>query len=313
MPEGAGPWPGGKRFAFTIVDDTEASTVQNAAPVYALLREHGILVTKTVWPLGFVQTPLFGGGTLEDPDYRAWVLDLAGQGFEIASHGATDHSAPREMTERGLEFFRDVIGDYPRLHVNHFGQAEGIYWGRDRLNGGSRLAYQVVNGLLRRETRYYGHVEGSPYFWGDLCRDCITYVRNLAFPDVNTLRADPLMPYHDPRRPYVRYWFSSTEAPTCDALCNLLSQRNLERLEEEGGACIAYTHFAFGFMDNGRLNPDFVRAIERLAGLQAWFAPVSSVLDHLRARPGWQETPGDGAVGEIQRRWLFSKLMRGRL
>jgi hypothetical protein len=305
-------WPEGKRFAFSIVDDTDASTVENTKPVYDLLESCGIRTTKTVWPLGFTRKPQFGGGTLEDPDYRAWVLDLQAAGFEIALHGATDHPSTREETRRALDYFREVLGHDPRLHANHFGQAEGMYWGEARLNGLPRLVYRTANAVLRRGTRYFGHVEGSPYFWGDLCRERIEYVRNFSFPGVNTLKADPLMPYHDPRRPYVQFWFSSSQAPGVESFCALLRDEEQDRLVEEGGACIAYTHFGFGFAEDGRLDPRFARVVERLAGLPGWFVPASTLLDHLRGQPNWQAEPGTGRLRALERRWLGSKLLRGR-
>ena len=45
-------FPQGKRFAFTIVDDTDVATVANVKPLYDLLHELGFRTTKTVWPLG---------------------------------------------------------------------------------------------------------------------------------------------------------------------------------------------------------------------------------------------------------------------
>jgi hypothetical protein len=305
-------WPEGKRFAFTIVDDTEASTVENTKPVYDLLESCGIRTTKTVWPLGFSRKPLYGGGTLEDPDYRAWVLELQAAGFEIALHGATDHSSTREETRRALDLFREVVGHDPRLHANHFGQAENIYWGEARLDGLPRLVYRAANAVLRRHARYFGHVEGSEYFWGDLCHDRIEYVRNFSFPRLNTLRADPLMPYHDPRRPYVRFWFSASETPGLDSFCALLAAEEQDRLVEEGGACIAYTHFGFGFAESGRPHPRFARVVERLAGLPGWFVPASTLLDYLRSQADWQAQPGMGRLRALERRWLLSKLRRGR-
>jgi hypothetical protein len=305
-------WPDEKRFAFSIVDDTESSTVENTKPVYDLLESLGIRITKTVWPLAFSHEPLFGGGTLEDPDYRAWVLDLQKAGFEIAFHGATDHSSPREETLRALDYFREVLGHDPRLHANHFGQAQGIYWGDARLDGLPRLVYRAANRVLRRDTHYYGHVEGSPYFWGDLCRERIEYVRNFSFSGANTLEADPLMPYHDPRRPYVRFWFSSSDAAGLDSFCELLSDDAQDRLVEEGGACIAYTHFGFGFANDGRADPRFARVVERLAGLPGWFVPVSALLDHLRTRGDWRAEPGARSLRALKRHWVLSKLRRGR-
>ena len=113
---------------------------------------------------------------------------------------------------RGLNYFREVIGQDPRLHANHTGQVESIYWGRRGSTACRRSSTSGPGGSPRARINSTG-IAGSPYFWGDLCRDRITYVRNLVFPEINTLKVDPLMPYHDRWRPYVRYWFSSSEAP----------------------------------------------------------------------------------------------------
>ena len=44
-------FPEGRKFAFTILDDTDDATVENVRPVYDLLTELGFRTTKTVWPL----------------------------------------------------------------------------------------------------------------------------------------------------------------------------------------------------------------------------------------------------------------------
>jgi hypothetical protein len=306
-------WPDGRRFAFTVVDDTEMSTMANVGPVYELLGSLGLLTTKTVWPSGFTRPPRFGGDTLEDPEYLRWVRDLASGGFEIALHGATDHPSLREETEAALDSFRDRLGADPRVHVNHFGQTEALYWGDARLDGVSKLAYKGVNRALRRMEHYYGHVEDSPYFWGDLAHERIEYVRNYTFPDIRTTRMDPLMPYHDPRRPYVQFWFSSSDAPEVPEFCDLLSERNQDRLVEEGGACIVYTHFAFGFTDNGGLNRRFESLMRRLATLPGWFVPVSTLLDYLRTQEGWRPEPPVEDIRKLQARWLRRRMIHGRL
>src|SRR5579872_5459683 len=61
-------WPGGKKFAFTIIDDTDLSTRQNTEPVYDFLAENGFRTTKTVWPLHSVGKKNCGGDTLEDAE-----------------------------------------------------------------------------------------------------------------------------------------------------------------------------------------------------------------------------------------------------
>lgn len=304
-------WPDGKRFAFTIVDDTDGATVDTARPVYDFLLEHGFRTTKTVWPLAPIGPPVTGGSSLQDPEYRAWILELQRRGVEIALHGVTDGSSTRDRIREGLDLFREVLGRDPRLHANHVGQREGMYWGEARLDGLPRLVYRAAHRLRGRERRYSGHDESTPYFWGDLCRDRITYVRNFVFRDINTGKCDPLMPYRDPRRRYVNYWFSASEGAVPASFCRTIAERHQDRLVEEGGTCIMYSHLARGFADGGRLHAEFARLMRRLAGLPGWFVPASTLLDHLRSQPSWREEYGRARLRALQRRWLLPKLRWG--
>ena len=100
----------GKRFAFTVYDDTDAATLENVGEVYALcLRDPWLaLSTETCWPLRGNMS--FGknanGQTCQDVDYRDWLLGLQAKGFEMAWHGASWQSSLRGDTIRGLECFR---------------------------------------------------------------------------------------------------------------------------------------------------------------------------------------------------------------
>ena len=176
-----------------------------------------------------------------------------------------------------------------------------------------KVIYQWAWRLTKGEDQFHGHSEGGPYFWGDLCRDRIMYVRNLVFREINTLKVDPLMPYHDPRRPYVRYWFSSSEGASVHSFCQLISEANQDRLLEEGGACIAYTHFGNGFWRDSRLDPEFTRLMRRLANLPGWFVPASRLLDYLGEVRGWQVVDEDRRkLDRMQWRWLLQKLRHGK-
>jgi hypothetical protein len=44
-------WPEGKRFAFTVFDDTDGMTMLNGPPIYDFLADLGFLTTKSVWPI----------------------------------------------------------------------------------------------------------------------------------------------------------------------------------------------------------------------------------------------------------------------
>lgn len=273
-------WPENKKFAFSIFDDTDLATLQNVRAVYSFLTDCGIKTTKSVWVLPGTQTGENRGSTCADPEYLYWLQQLQQSGFEIASHMATYHSSNREDTAKSLEKFHKLFNHYPRSYANHTGCQEALYWGDRRLTGPNRLIYNLLT-RFKNTHRYYGHAEKSPYFWGDLAERHISYVRNFTFPEINTLKACPYMPYHDPRRPYVNYWFASSDGNVLESYNKCLSEENQDRLEEEGGACIMYTHFASGFVKNNQLDKRFVYLMERLARKNGWFVPVSDLLDYL--------------------------------
>lgn len=278
-------FPGGKRFAFTIVDDTDVATVRNVKPVYDLLYELGLRTTKTIWPVRCPEGSknFSSSQTLEDEDYRDFVLDLQRRGFEITWHGATMESSLRERTSAALDRFRDLLGAYPRIHVNHARNRENLYWGVDRLDD------PVVRSIYARLSKtpagfYVGGVEGSPYWWGDLCRRHFLYGRNLTTNDINTRGFNPSMPYRDPARPLIPWWFSATDAEDAAEFNALLRSDNQERLEAEGGFCIIATHFGKDYVRSGEVDPVTRRLLEELARRPGWFVPVGELLDWLRAQ-----------------------------
>jgi hypothetical protein len=302
-------WPKGKDFAFTVFDDTDFSTLANVKPVYDLLAEQGILVTKSVWPLRHGSGPPCDGLDCEDPDYLRWLLDLQSRGFEIGLHTVSARGARRERTIEGIERFRSLFGGEPITYSSHVDSPEGIYFGPDRLSGARKALYRFY-AQRRHGVSYRGHVEGDELFWGDVCRSEVKYVRNFVFPDINTLKACPEMPYHDPDRSYVNYWYASSEGHNAESFIATISAANQDRLAAEGGACIMYTHFAYGFVRDGALHPEFERLIRRLARMNGWFVPVRTLLDYLL------EVKGSHRLSPAERRrlewrWMLHKARVG--
>jgi hypothetical protein len=299
-------WPDGKRFAFTAFDDTDGATVGNCRPVYELLRDLGFRTTKTVWPIRGSEPPMIGGGdTCENPEYLEWLLELQAQGFEIALHNVTYHTSPRDQTIRGHDRFRELFGHDSKSLANHTVCAENIYWGEARTSGAVRLAYNILTRF--RQRHYSGHVPGSPLFWGDLCQERVSYVRNFVFSDINTLRVCPFMPYYDPQRPFVRAWFAGTEGPDARTFVDMISEANQDRLEREGGACIMYTHLAKRFFYQDAFYPGFEYLMKRLSQKNGWFAPVSDLLDYLCQQNGGVHTITARQRSRLERRWLMHK------
>jgi hypothetical protein len=295
-------FPDNKAFAFTIFDDTDLSTVENVIPIYRLLTELGMRTTKSVWPLASVPGARFDGATLQERSYLHFIEGLQDSGFEIALHNVRNGDSTRDQVHRGIEEFRRLLGRYPRAHANHSSNRENIYWGAARFNTLAPL-YRAADRLRESSFPVFeGHLQNSPFFWGDLCRDHIDYVRNFTFAEINLDRVNPSLPYNDPRRPFVKAWFSSSDGSDAQSFCDLLSEAKQDRLEAEGGVAIVYTHFACGFVRNGTTHPRVEMLLRRLARKNGWFVPVSTLLDYLRARRGLAISNAELAAMEC--RWL---------
>jgi hypothetical protein len=297
-------FPQNKKFAFAIHDDTDLSTVETILPIYRLLEEIGMCTTKSVWPLASVADGRHGGSSLQDPEYLSFILELRDKGFEIALHGVRNHDATRDLIEKGFQEFHRLIGYNPRIHVNHSRNRENIYWGEARFNR-LRHFYRIA-AAVRKVRAFEGHAPESPHFWGDLCHDRIDYVRNFVFREVNLDRVNPTMPYRDPLRPFVKYWFSSCYGPDARSFCQTINEANQDQLEREGGVCIMYTHFACGFVQEGRVEPRVEQLLRRLAQRQGWFVPVSTLLDFLRSERGDAAiTPAE--FSSMERQWAWDR------
>ncbi len=305
-----GGWPEGKRFAFTIFDDPDSQTFEAGREVYALLRDLGFRTTKAVWPTRGIREPSdYGITCADDPAYVDWLRELEAVGFEIGYHNATLHTSNREETLAGLNRFFELFGHNPESMAHHYFCNENLYWGPYRVSGVHRTIYNLLS-RWKNQGKSLGHIEGQPYFWGDLCRERIRYVRNFVFADINTLSACPWMPYHDPQRPYVNYWYASSEGANVESFVKRVVDANQDKLEAEGGGCIMYTHFGHGYVDaKGKLDPRFRRSMERLAKKNGWFVPVKTMLDRLRG--GRDVSITDEQRNILERRWLLHKVRFG--
>ena len=302
-------WPDNKRFVFTIFDDTDRANLKDNQLVYQCLYELGFKTTKSAWIVKGNQPHKDEGITCDDKKYLNWLLDLKKKGFEIGYHNTTYHSSYRQEIEDGLKKFALIFNQSPTVMANHSANQENIYWGPHRLSGSRRLIYNILT-RFRRNKYYLGHDETSAYFWGDLCKENITYVRNFVFSDINTLKCCPYMPYQDLTKPYVNYWFASSEGNNVKMFNKCLSDKNQDRLEEEGGACIMYTHFADGFCQNGKLSEQFKRQMKRLSKKDGWFVTVSTLLEFLK-KENKTQIIDNNQRRKLEWKWLFNKLILG--
>ena len=164
-------------------------------------------------------------------------------GFEIAFHNASSGSNIRERTIKGLEIFKNEFGFYPKSYANHNNNKKILYWGKERVN--NQLLKLLIRFKRGEENFSQGHIIDSPYFWGDICQSYITYVRNFVYKnEINILRINKTVPYKDNTKPFVNYWFSSSDGANVYSFNRLLSEKNQEKFKKEGCICIIYKHFA---------------------------------------------------------------------
>ncbi len=302
-------FPNGKKFAFTIFDDTDHATIQNVKPIYDVLSELGILTTKSVWvyPGKNIKNLYYNSQTLSDTDYLNFIKKLHDQGFEIAFHNASMETSERDDTIAALHKFKELLGFYPNIHTNHTSNMENLYWGPERLD------IPLLKWLMhfkRKKSKFNGHNPESPFFWGDICYKYISYVRNFNFREINLLRINPTLPYRDPKRPFVKYWFSSSEGANVRLFNELLCAKNQEKLEQENGVCIVYTHFANDFVRNGQVDSQTKTLLIELSKRKGWFVPVSTLLDYLRDNNSHEVRSLTESI-RMEVRWAFSKLLHG--
>jgi hypothetical protein len=112
-----------------------------------------------------------------------------------------------------------------------------------------------------------------------------------------------------PGKPYVNRWFSSSDGHDKKLFNRLLSPRNVDRLAEEGGASIVYTHFASGFVnENGELCEEFKNNIDYLSRQNGWFVPCGTLLDHLAT--GREDAPSYWYRMKLDLRWILDRIRK---
>lgn len=298
-------WPGGHEFAFTVVDDTDGATVANIKPVYDYLIEHRILTTKTCWVYPPRDT-VYKGESLQDNDYLEFMRDIQRRGVEIGFHNAGSGEFTREETLAALEEFKEKLGAYPTLHINHSNNVENLYWGKERFSGPVRWLYS----LKKNHVLSCGSDPASEYFWGDFSKTHFKYIRNRTFNGLNTLKEDPRLVYQEvEKQEYSNYWFSSSDGMRLVPFLKLLSKERVDKLVKEHGCAIVYTHFAYDFVDKkGILNEGFKRAIDYLASKNGWFVPASQLLDYILENKEYE--PSKSYEARMDIRWLIERIKK---
>ncbi len=98
-----------------------------------MLYENGVLITKTVWVYPPRDEPS-SGDSLQNPEYLKFIQDIQAKGFEIGLHNVGSGDYTRDEILEGLEEYREKLGGYPDIHINHSYNKDSIYGGHKRFN-----------------------------------------------------------------------------------------------------------------------------------------------------------------------------------
>ncbi|MBT8294270.1 MAG: hypothetical protein KJN70_13430 [Eudoraea sp.] len=285
-------YPSNAEFAFTILDDTDDTTVANGRPVYDFLNELGLRTTKTVWSFDTEpenQGPYFAGETLSSPEYLKWVHQLAANDFEIAFHNATMGTSLRQDTIKALNLLKNEFGHDVRLHCNHGQNRENLHWGADRYS--SYIIKKALGfiSILHSYPEFEGNNPESHYYWSDIADKHLSYIRAFTFRRLNGARIPPGRPYLDSAKQNSTLFFNTTDAPDVSTFNKLVNPSTIDKLRKQNGWSIVTTHLGKGFYWNNKLNPEFKENMEYIATLPGWFAPASRLLDYLKKELGASE------------------------
>ncbi|QSX09597.1 hypothetical protein J0B03_05940 [Alkalibacter rhizosphaerae] len=303
-------WPSGKDFAFTIIDDTDAGTLENTKPVYDLLCKKDFRTTKTVW--AYPGRDGFEGASLNEKSYASFIVELHRKGFEIASHGPGSGDFTREEILRSFQIIENLVGEQPRIFINHAFNKENLYWGTKRFNSPVAEIFWLMKRIQREKlVPSLGNDPESLYFWGDYAKEHVDYIRNHVFTGLDTMRQDPFFPYRERNKDLCsNYWFSSSDGYDRESFNRLLHPDKVDQLVRAHGCAIVYTHFGYGFVTENGLDPVFRERIEYLSSLNGWFVPACRILDYMKGQKkgdhylNWQNKL------ELDMKWLSQRVFR---
>lgn len=265
-------------FAFLVIDDTDCAELPMIEEIYDLLFKNGLRTNKTVWVYPPRDYPKNFGDSLSNPKYASWVRNLQSKGFEIGLHNVGSGKFTRDEILLGLEKYKEILGDYPNIHVNHSYNADNIYSGEERFG---RIFNRIISMLYPKYKGFKGSSPTSVHFWGDVHKERIKYSRNIELPTLDLNSYFNKIPFvYRKKQEYSNYWYPATFAPNPWLWNKKVNPRSIDRLRKNRGAAIVYTHFGYYHLEHGYLDPEFRASIDYLGKQNGWYVTLSEFLDY---------------------------------
>ncbi|MEZ8013994.1 MULTISPECIES: hypothetical protein [Vibrio] len=157
--------------------------------------------------------------SLENKEYRNLMLKARDLGHEIAFHGYSQVSDNRVEFQKGLDVYKNVFGDYPKVYFEH---------------GGHKKSHPIS--MVKKENlSHLGREENSEYYVEDIVKDVFDVVWTH-----DHLRDDAEKPFS------FENVFEVKEGITYLNRTRMYHFNKIKKgLSEENNIIVGYTHFGY--------------------------------------------------------------------
>ena len=152
---------------FSLTNDPDHGKTDDYRKILRMLAKNGIFVTTAVFcklkdDNSSLSKHCFKGetNTLEDTDYRDLMIEAKELGHEIAYHGYSQVSDTRDEFKKGLEIFRNIFGEYPKVYFEHGGHA----------------SFHPTDKVKKENLSFFGSDKTSKYFVKDIIKNVFDVV-----------------------------------------------------------------------------------------------------------------------------------------
>ena len=230
-------------FTLVLSNDPDHGLLSNDEKAFSALNKIGIKFTHSVFcKLEDDNSPLSKHcniketSSLSDPKYVNFLLKMKENGNEIAFHGYSQISNPRENFIKGLESYKDIFGEYPYTYIEHGG-----------------ILGRHAEGMVKKESlSYKGSDVNSQYYIKDIVESkfkCVWERKGGLFdegePDWTVKKTSDVWNFENDVAKIKRH-----------RMANLDREPYLKDLSEKKGIYMGYTHFGFRGYE-ARLNKSF--------------------------------------------------------
>tara|TARA_R100001163_G_scaffold62246_1_gene52858 strand:+ start:135 stop:953 length:819 start_codon:yes stop_codon:yes gene_type:complete len=216
---------------FILTNDPDHETLELIRPIYKIFNEVGIKVTTGVFCKmendgTYLSRHCQQGETdsLENPEYKDFLLEQRSAGHEIAFHGYSQVSNKRNKFLEGLEIYKNIFGEYPYTYIEH----------------GGKKGHHPDGGCKKETLIWKGRDKDSDYYIEDILTEKIKCV--WAFHD---LINQPYMPPEKEAHTHEDYFYRLNDLKNSPLFFRRYRLFQASTVEKTGDLFIGYTHFGY--------------------------------------------------------------------